>query len=221
MATILIQKRNLTELARIATVIPNENESIRILNRLLSGAAEEQISISFLILRIQKLDDLLDRFRIRYVRKMVSELLTILVQQTPDELYVDCLGYNEFLLLLPGVSKEETCRVGREIHQRFLHVEKNIHPSSDLGFELIGCVFSFPEDGKNWVELLCQARDTLSLNYPPGENIRLIIPLPLQSYSLELTEIAFTRLRRLAEHLGFSESFLFRQALDEFLHQYE
>lgn len=219
MAKLLIQQKNCKEVIYAATEPRKENLSLFTIERLLSGAAEEDIQISFLFFTILGIDDLLNRFGIRRVRKLVSELLFILVEKTPDDLYADCLSFNEYVLLLPGVSKEKAYEAGVEIRKRFLALSSPILQDSELTINLAGCVIAFPEDGKTTVELLCQARDALSLAADSAQDpIQIVQPVTMKSFSLALPEIQMNRLKQLAQKQALSESFLIQQALDEFLH---
>ena len=218
MAQLLMKNRKVADVVAAGTDFPGENLAGQTIERLLSGAADEQILISFLFLRINDLRTLREKFSTRRVRKLVLELFSILLDKTPDDLYADCLGPNEFILLLPGVSKEKTAEAGEEIRRRFLAKAQKIINDSDVAIELQGSVVAFPGDGDTTAELLCQARDAFALASKDGGGfIQIVQPTRYQKYSMELPEIQICRMRRLANDLCVEEDRLIRQAIDEFL----
>lgn len=220
MAQFLVQKNKLKELVYTATETVSENASLRTIDRLLSGAAEEEILISFLIFRIAGVEAVLSELGVRRVRKLSAELLSILTDKTPDDLYVDCLSLNEYALLAPGVSKEKAQLGGVEVRKRFLDAAKVILQDTGLAVDLHGCVIAFPEDGKNTVELLCRARDALYLASQENQDpIQVAQPDPLKPFSAALPELLTERLTHYALKQSASESFIIQQALDEFLHK--
>ncbi len=222
MANILIHKKHVSDLIKTATEYPPDSTTLRTIDRLLSGAATEDVSLSFLLFQIGDLETLLQNFHIRRVRKIVSGLFDILLNQTPDDLYVDCLGPNEIILLLPGVGKEKARDAGEEIRRRFLTMAREILNDPSTAIDLRGSVVAFPEDGKCVAELLCQARDALSLSREnPEQSIQIGKPASCQPYSIELPEILIRRMRRFTQSLDVMESTFIRQALDEFLHKAE
>jgi hypothetical protein len=220
MAQFLVQKNKLKELVYAVTEPVQENVSLRTIDRLLSGAAEEEIFISFLIFHIAGIETVLSELGIRRVRKLSTELLTILTDKTPDDLYVDCLGLNEYALLMPGVQKDKAQLAGVEIRKRFLDAAEITLKETGLAVNLVGCVIAFPEVGKNTVELLCRARDTLfQAGKENRDSIQVAPSDPLKPFALALPGLLTERLTQYAQKQSASASFVIQQALDEFLHK--
>ncbi len=222
MAQIFSRNKSFTELVQTASQKIEKNQVYENVDRLLIGAAKEGLLLSFLYMRIPGLFELYSRFPVRRVRKLVSDFLKILIDKTPDDIYVDCPDPNEFALLLPGVSKEDVQQAGMDIRRRFLELSKSILKDDSINIDLIGSVVSFPEDGANCVELLCQARDAMHLASEDGaEPIQIAEPYENVKLSVNFSAIQIKRLKKIAESQQFSEISLIREAIDQILFKYE
>ncbi len=222
MAQIFTRNKSLTDLLQTASQKIETNQVYENIDRLLIGAAKEGLLLSFLFMQITDLFELYSRFPVRRVRKLVSDFLKVLIDKTPDDIYVDCPGPNQFGLLLPGVSKEDVQQAGNDIRRRFLELSKSILQDDSIKIDIIGSVVSFPEDGANCAELLCQARDALYLASVDGADpIQIAEPYENVKLSVNFSTIQVERLKKVAESQQFSETSLIREAVDQLLCKYE
>ncbi len=218
MGGILVQTKNTTGLIGTAFPVESKDQTNTTIDRILSVAVEENIIVSFLILRIDSFQELFSRFDRRKVRGLVAGLLAILLKQTPDEVYVDCPDVNEFFLLLPGIVPQQAKLAGEEIRQRFISAAKAVYDGVDIRIDLSGAVASFPQDADNRIELFRLIRETLSGNGACKEGtIRFVKNHPIQSRSTGYTSVQLKHLKQLACREGVDEEFLLREALDDLL----
>jgi GGDEF domain-containing protein len=222
MAQIFSRNKSFNELLQTASQKLEANQVYTNVDRLLIGAAKEGLLLSFLYMRITDFFVLYDRFPVRRVRKLVSDFLKILIDKTPDDIYVDCPGPNEFALMLPGVSKEDVQKAGLDIRLRFLDLCQSILKDDSIKIDIIGSVVAFPEDGANCSELLCQARDAMHLAIEDGADpIQIAKPYENVKLSVNFSATQIKRLKKIAESQQFTEQSLIREAIDQILFKYE
>lgn len=222
MGGILVQTKSTTGLISAALPGDSTDQTNTTIDRILSAAVEENVIISFLVFRIDRFQELCYRFSRKKVRSVVAGLLALLLEQTPDDVYIDCPEVNEFFLLLPGIHPKQAEVAGEEIRRRFTVAAKAIFDGLDIEIDLSGAVASFPEDGDNRIELFRKIRETLYRTGPRnGKAIYHVKKQPIHSRKTEYTAVQLERLSKLVQREGVDEGFLLREALDDLLRKYQ
>lgn len=218
----LVPKQHLDDMLDSVIQNPANNPSHFTIDRLLSSAVQEEISLTFLFLKIFPMRELLMKCNDRRIKKLAKTLLYILLNNTPDDIYVDCTGFNEFLLLLPGVPAEEAQHAGIQIHQVFQSLTLESLKTSTVEAGIHGCVLLFPQDFSSRVDLLRRARETLFYVEQIGEHC-ITFPIVQEASKLQATINQFQeeRISNLAKSEGLSHSALIQEALDDLIQKYK
>lgn len=154
--------------------------------------------------------------------EMLVGLVNTLNQQIGDQVTGFRYGGDEFILLMPGIERE----------QAFLLAERFRQAVSELVIVLtdgrvirgqttsIG-VASFPVDGRTAVELIRKADHALYRAKVAGRNqVRLAFEERMVPKTAHFTQTQLERLTRLANERGVSEADLLREAMDDLLTKY-
>jgi len=169
MGTKLVASKHLDDMVESAITNPQAHPTLHTIDHLLAAAATEEIKMTFLFMRIFPFRDMLSLCTPRKIKKIAKILIMLLLNNTPDEVFVDTSEYNEFFLLLPGVSKADAKKAGEQINQVFHRkacdslTAENIHPG------IQGCVITFPDDAVNRIELFRRSREALYYAEQTGE----------------------------------------------------
>ncbi|MFB3789069.1 MAG: hypothetical protein ACE15F_22135 [bacterium] len=221
MGKILIHTRKTAGLVDAALRYPGDNATCRLVDRILAAAASESIRISFILFRVAGLAAPIAMPGERRARKIVKALLDILLGQTPDNVFVDCSGANEFLFVLPGVEKDEAWKAGEAIRARFHQASRPLLKNEASQLDLCGAVAAFPEDAQDRFELFRTLRETLFRIHLNGASpIVRAFPVITREYPTRLTELQIERLQQWATRDGVSEDSLVKEAVDDLLMKY-
>ncbi len=158
MGNLLVQSKNLSDVVQSAMYHPYHNETYRVIDRLLPSTARENIPLSLILFKIEPFMQLIQLCEEQQIWKLIEGLLTILMEQTPDVVYVDCVEVNEFIVLIPAVNPDQALTAGDEICRRFHDMAKKMIRKKGLSLKLKGGLAVFPEDGENRLELFRIAR---------------------------------------------------------------
>ncbi len=218
MGSQLIFRKKLNELVNTAVNPPKPNEAELILERILSGAAEEGIEVTLLLFQINNLEDMQFLYNKRLTRKLISGLIAVLLEQTPEGVYVDCIGYNEFLLIMPNVSLDRGREAGNEICRRFRGVADTVLQDKDVDVTLLGSVVNFPLDSSELSVLFGLMRCALFEAKHPDKKSELKV---LQSHENELvTKVSsnqLIQLESLSKNQGVDMSQLVNEAITQLI----
>jgi GGDEF domain-containing protein len=221
MGTKLVSKNHIDDLLEVAITNPQKNPTLVTLDRLLAAAASEEVSFTFLFLRIFPITSLLSLCTQRKVKKIGKTLLTILLKHTPDDIYVDTSAYNEYIILMPGVSKEEAIDAGKQIHRVFQEKIQHMLKEEAINAGLQGCVITFPEEAESRADLFHRARTALFLAQQTGEPcIVRAIDEENQPISCEIPKFHSERLQYLSKNEGLTQDALIKEAIDDLLQKY-
>ncbi|MBD3266947.1 diguanylate cyclase [bacterium] len=222
MGTKFIASKHFDDILDTATQNPHYNQTEMTIDHLLASAANEELSLTFLFLRIFPFAHLLSECTPRQVKKIAKTLLTILIKNTPDDVFVDAAGYNEYFLLLPGVPKQEAKEAGERIHQVFQSQLSNYLKDRELQPGIQGCVVSFPHEVDSRVDLFRKARMALFYAQQVGEScIVSIVDDHEDSISSPISKFQLDRLKNLAKSEGLDESQLLHEAVDDLILKYK
>lgn len=196
----LILNRTMSQLAN-AAFGAKPNESYATLDRLLAAAASEGARLSVMLFSLEGFAEA--REQPTALRKALTLLLGILLQQTPDDVYVDCPAPNEFLAILPGASLEQVEIAAEEIRHRFTEAIREIKVRKPLEIRLNGVVAAFPEDGETRRALFNRLREELlNLGEEGGNRVRRVGTTELKAVQLNLPAPLLRRLHTIAELNG-------------------
>ena len=227
MGKLLIQAKTASGLVHAALHYPGDNDTFRLVDRILAAAASENIAsenirMAFILFRIAGLPEPSTFSGERQARKLIRTLLAILLGQTPDDVFVDCSGANEFLFLLPGVDKEEARKAGEAIRARFLQAAWPLGKKNTDPLDLCGAVAAFPGDAQDRFELFRTLRETLFRIFLNGSSpIVYAYPVVTREYPTCLTELQIQRLQQWAARDGVPEESLLKEAVDDLLMKYD
>lgn len=221
MGTKLIASKMMDDLIETAMVNPQAKPTYLTIDRLLDAAVQEQVVMTFLFMKIFPLSEILSTCTPRRIKKISKTLLTILLEKTPADVYVDTSDFNEYFLLLPGVSKEEAVRAGKQVHQIFQGYAEELVQEEGINPGIQGCVISFPDEAQTRFDLFRRAREALFYAAQTGEHcIVNAIPDAYEPFSTTLTSYHAERLRLLAKNDGIKEESLLLEAVDDLLLKY-
>lgn len=221
MATFLVPQKNKEDFLNAAFSLVTKGETYRVVDRLLASAARENLHIPLLILQIDQYEKWKQGSDINTLSQLVEGLALILVEHTPQEVVVDCINPNEFLVMLPSRNGEQTAQFGNEVINRFTEFSKKLMKSKRKKCTLSGGISVFPEDAKNRIELFQNARSALQEAVQKRDSE--IIDAPMVEYDprqFDLTEYQVKQLDALSTKLSMDESALVREAIDDLLLKY-
>ncbi len=221
MANLLVQSRDIADLVRSATHVSEIDETYRVIDRLLPSVASESISISLLLLSIHPLAKMSQMYDGQTVHKLVGGLLAILLEQTPDVVYIDCAEKNEFIVLLPAVEPDQALTAGEEIGRRFEGMAKSVLNRKRLKAHLKGGLAVFPQDADNRIDLFRLCREAvLRASQKKGTMIIQASKEEMVHHSTQYSNDQLERLKNISSREGISEDILLREALDHIIKRY-
>jgi len=221
MGELLIFSKNRNDLIREAIAEPPDSRAIRTIDRLLAAAEKEKVSITFLFLRIDDIDGIRSRCNARKFRDLMACLLDIVLEKTPESVYVDCLDRNEFLLVMPGVTKENGSRICAQINDRFQTTASEIFKKEKEPLTISGVLVFFPEDVQNRIALISAGREALHLaQQAGGGRIVQSIDKDTHSFTLAGPALQWDRLAKLAVIENRTLDLLLCEAVDDLLKKY-
>lgn len=212
MGQYLVFSQNRTELTRIATGPRKPNPVVETLDRLLVAASSQSYPITFLLCAFDQFEELREDNTQARLRGWIRSLLDILLQQTPEEVYVTCPAMNEYLLVIPRIDSEATISFATQIQA--------VASSAGLPSLSIACS-SFPQHAHSRTALMSQLRETLYTlqQHEPGQ-VGWWSPPSDTPVSASITPAMWSRFQALAERLGVEENALLQEALEEALNRY-
>ncbi len=221
MASFLVPQKNKDELIHTAFSLVAKSETHKIFDRLLATASRDDITIPLLVLRIDQYQRWKKSRDIVLLSQLVEGLVLILVEHTPPEVYVDSINPNEFLVILPSRTGEQTAQFGNEVVKRFTDFSQKLMKSKRKKCTLSGGISVFPEDAKNRIELFHNAR--MALGEAVKKDVDEIMDTPQIEYTpreFKLTEAQIKMFSKVAKDLSVDESILMREAVDDLLLKY-
>ncbi|MEW6236604.1 MAG: hypothetical protein AB1656_14565 [Candidatus Omnitrophota bacterium] len=221
MGELLVFSKNRNDLIREAIADPPDDRALRTIDRLLAAAEKEKVSITFLFLRIDDIDGIRSRCNARKFRDLTACLLDVLLDKTPEGVYVDCLDRNEFLLVMPGVTKENGSGICAQISDRFQTAASDIFKKEKAPPAISGVLVFFPEDVQNRIDLISAGREALHLTQQAGGG-RIVQSIDAERHSFSLTgpALQWDRLAKLAVKENRTLELLLCEAVDDLLKKY-
>ncbi len=146
----------------------------------------------------------------------------VIKKQVGNEALVGRYGGDEFVILFPGVEREQAFLELEHIRQVMSRYELGVTGGSSIqGIPISAGVASFPVDGRTENELWRKADHALYRAKLGGRNqIRLAYEERMVPKTTHYTQTQLERLSRLAEEHGVNEADLLREAMDDFLTKY-
>lgn len=193
----------------------DEEDSAATLDRLLSAAADEKQAITFLLCSIDSFVELSQR-KPDALKKAASGLLGVLTEQTPDDIYIDCTGVNEFLLVVPGIDRERSMQFSEELQRRFNAMADAIRTRPKIQITMSIAAGTFPDDASHRIQMMRGLREAMyraQLN--TIGNISFIEPSSHESRTIELTSIQLELVEQLVKQEGRSFDSIIREAVDD------
>ncbi|MBZ0256524.1 diguanylate cyclase [bacterium] len=193
----------------------DEEDSAATLDRLLSAAADEKQSITFLLCGIDSFIELAQR-KPDALKKAASGLLGVLKEQTPDDIYIDCTGVNEFLLVVSGIDRERSMQFSEELQRRFNAMADAIRTRPKIQITMSIAAGTFPDDASHRIQLMRGLREAMyraQLN--TGGSISFIEPPSHENRKIELTSIQLELVEQLVKQEGRSFDSIIREAVDD------
>ncbi len=216
MGALLVFAKNVNDLLHTALGF-QEDESEATLDRLLSAAADENESITFFLCSIDSFTDLGQR-KPDALKKAASGLLGVLVEQTPDDVFIDSIGVNEYLLVVPSINHSQAEQFGDELLRRFGAMADSIRTRPKIQITMSVATGAFPHHGKNRVEVVRGLREAMVNAQQRGPNqVCFVEPAALEAQSVELTTTQVEMLNALSEHEGRDVNSIIREAVDDVL----
>lgn len=221
MGELLIFSKDKNELIKASLITPRDERTVRTIDRLLTSAKAEKMSIAFLFIQIERLSELRSNYRHQKIRDLVTGLLEILLELTPDGVYTDCTERNEFLIIMPEVEHVIVQNLAIEIHQHFIAFSKKIFKKENPPPELnIGIVY-YPDDVKNRIELFQAGHDALYLaQLQKRSGITSYKNKRTCSKTIRLTQAQQEQLRKIAQFEKLSEQLVLTKAVDDLINEY-
>lgn len=189
--------------------------------RLLAEAANENMLVSLLLLRLDRYGELNGRLGKEGMKTLADILVALLFDQTSDLFYIDCGHVNEMFVVLPSADAREAARAGTEILTRF-KAAANAVVKSRRRITLSGGVSVFPHDASNRLDWFRHAREAALRAEKEGGG-RIVSHGPVDRYcpkTVYYSQIQLERLRQIASSLGASEDALLRESLDALIGKY-
>ncbi|MDP8243314.1 MAG: diguanylate cyclase [Candidatus Hinthialibacter antarcticus] len=212
----LIFSKSVTDLLHAALGL-NEDESAATLDRLLSSAADEEQSITFFLCCIDSFAELAQR-KPEALKKAASGLLGVLMEQTPEDVFIDCIGVNEFLLVAPSVDREQAARFGEELQRRFCAMADAIRTRPKIHITMSVAAGRFPDDASHRGQLIRGLREAVYLAQQKGKSqICFIEPPSHEANTVQLTSIQLEMLTELVQYEGRTLDSVIREAVDDVL----
>jgi len=152
-------------------------------------------------------------------------LARIIKKNTRDIDFVARYGGEEFVLLLPGLSSEETLFMVEDIRRYIVANPFELTASGEtatIALTVSGGIACCPKDGKEVTGLLRKADNALFRAKAGGRN-RILISMDekMTLKSNYYTKSQLTKLQELAGETEKTEAFLLREALDDLLKKYK
>ena len=221
MGNLLVQTRSLSDIVQSAMYHSCHDEAYHVIDRLLPSTIRENISISLILFKIEPFALLVQSCEEKQILKLVGGLLAILMEQTPDVVYVDCVDVNEFIVLIPAIKPEQALTAGEEICHRFIAMAKTVVRKKGLSLKLKGGLAVFPDDAKNRLDLFRAARAAV---YQANRNRKMNVLRAQQEKRItKSTQYAFDQFEQLNEissREGVNEDSFLRDALDCYLKRF-
>lgn len=212
----LVFSKSINELLHIA-LGQIEDESAATLDRVLSAAADEEQSITFLLCCIDSFAELAQR-KPDALKKAASGLLGVLTKQTPDDVFIDCIGVNEFLLIVPSVDREQAAQFAGELQRRFCAMTDSIRTRPKIHITMSVATGSFPQDGDQRIRLIRGLREAIYRAQKQEANqVCFIEPATHEAKTIQLTSIQMEQLEQLIQQEGRPADSIIREAIDDVL----
>ena len=155
------------------------------------------------------------------VLKMIPRML---VDKIPEQGKIFRDGADEFVVLLPGIEKEQTFLLFEDLRKQvdqertFSESEK----SSTVTLSISAGIASYPDDGQQGQEILRKAKDAIHRAKMTGRNkVCLAREERMVTKTSHYTHGQLERLSYLAKKEGLGEAVLLREALDDLLRKYD
>ncbi len=221
MGNLLVQSRELSDIVHSAMQPPSHDETYRVIDRLLPSAADQNIPISLILFQIQPFAKIFDTLDEKTIRKIIGGFLAILMEQTPDLVYLDCAERNEFIVLIPTAETEQAMKAGEEISRRFEGMVKSITGRKRIPIKLFGGVSNFPHDADNRLDLFRCARSALyKASQDDTSNIMTVQKEKMHTKSVSYASDQMEFLKKITALEGTTEAAICREALDCYRKRY-
>ena len=213
MGTVLVEGKTLFPRARKKAPSP---DTFLMIDRILSLAAESNVSASLAILEIDHAWALQVKHGSDTLRRVLKKLATLLRDETPEELLYDRWGPAGFICVYPGGKTKKTRRIVERI-AGLLEIQMKGILEGDMGTFSAG-VAQFPDHGSTRVELLHHAEEAVYTAQKSGPN-RIELPPDEnpQEISVPLSIRQIERLTDLADREAAEVQELIIEAIDEYL----
>lgn len=130
-------------------------------------------------------------------------------------------GGDEFVMILPGMEREETFLAMEKLRTRIEAQESYGVTDPAVRVTISAGIASFPVDGRSAYELLRKADQALYRAKQSSRNtIRLSVEEKMVPKTSHYTQTQLERLSRLAQELEIGEAELLREAMDDLLMKY-
>lgn len=192
----------------------DEDESAMTLDRLLSAAADEDQSITFMLCCIDSFNELAMR-KPDALKKAASGLLGVLKEQTPEDVFIDCPGKNEFLLVVPGIDRDQSKQFSEELQRRFRAMADAIRTRPKIHITMSVAVGTFPSDADHCSQLMRGLREAIfNTKHQGGSKTCFIEPPALMKTQVEFTSIQLEQIEELSQQENRSPDSIIREAAD-------
>jgi len=185
-------------------------------------AGMEEIPLTLALLDVDKFLNINEEYGHKAGDQMLLAVAESLMEHAGDEALIGRYGGDEFVIVFPGLEREQAFLRMEQIRQVLSQLElvtadgKTIH-----GIFISGGVASFPIDGRTDNELLRKADHALYRAKASGrKQIRLAFEERMVPKTTHYTQTQLERLSKLAEEKKASEADLLREAMDDFLTKY-
>ncbi|MBI1388043.1 MAG: hypothetical protein GC154_06305 [bacterium] len=191
------------------------------LDRLLSAAADEGEQVTFILCSIDQFDELASNPRRKTVlKKACAGMIGVLVEQTPQDVYLDCPGVNQFLLILPNITCERAHDFAEEIQRRFTALASKIRSRPAVTITMSAACAAFPADADNRADLLRGLRESIKRCQKEREGcVCAFAPPDLEPVKVNLTATQIQALEAIASDQNSAIDALVRAAVDGFLEE--
>jgi len=137
------------------TELPNARSLFVHLDTELMRAAREQATLGTLVLDLNGFKQVNDVFGHMVGNRLLQAIAVTLRQSCREYDYVGRMGGDEFVMILPRISREMLEERAVQLRALVIEAGRRVIGSTDLSAS-IGCA-QFPDDGKNAEELLARA----------------------------------------------------------------
>lgn len=213
----LVLNKTLDHLTQNALGDASAQQGLLTLDRLLAAAAQEQVSITLLLFSLDEFEALYRKGPVTPVKRFVRAFLALLLEQTPEDVYLECTSLNEFLLILPHIPPENAELAVNEIRQRF---RAAIEQSTQRGVSgLVSATWAiFPQDGEARPALLSRMREEIFRIQGEGGNLaRPSAPVDWKQVPLHLPPSMQEQLTHRATEMDAKVDEIVQEALHDWL----